>query len=272
MVATSPPRFMSARQGAGGLVARSARRQPWGWPALLLSLGLHGAVVAAALWITYGSQGNSGVEGEALVDEDAASMPVPVLRTQPQEVSFKITPKPTKSLRTSNLKRLTAKTDDAELMLAKWDMAPSKPIEAPPAPAAQPAPTPAPTVTKAVPAAKPVAAVDKPGQGKGTKTQRKASGQGSRPSSGGAGSMSWTSRIVSSIAPVLPRQAANDPTIRGTTRVEVKLKPDGRVADCTVWESSGFDLLDAAALRCVRRWLFTAPEKADDSVIVWVKF
>lgn len=270
---------MSARPGAGGLVARSARRQPWGGPALLLSLGLHGAVVAAVMWVSFGSQGDNGIEGESLVDDDAASVPIPVLRTtQPQEPTFKITPKPVKSQRTANLPRLTAKTDQAEIMLSKWDLPPMKPIVAQPlAPAPQavpqPAPAPQPTIAKAIPTAKPASnAAEKLGNGEGSKTQRKASGQGSKPSAGGAGNMAWTSRIVSSFPPTRPRQAELDPTIRGTTRVEVKLKPDGRVASCSVWESSGYDVLDTAALRCVRKWVFTAPQKADDAVIVWLKF
>lgn len=270
---------MSARQGAGGLVVRSARRQPWGWPALLFSMGLHGALIAAAMWISFGSQGDQGVEGESLVDADAASVPIPVLRTtQPQEATFKITPKPVRALRTANLPRLVAKTEKADVVLAKSELPPMKPILAQPlAPApqaiAKPAPAPQPTIAKAIPTTKPASqAVEKPGQGEGSTTQRKASGQGSKPSSGGAGNMAWTSRIVSSFPPTRPRQAELDPSIRGTTRVQVKIKPDGHVASCSIWESSGFEVLDAAALRCVRKWVFTPPQKSDDAVIVWLKF
>lgn len=41
----------------------------------------------------------------------------------------------------------------------------------------------------------------------------------------------------------------------------VEVNPDGRVADVRVHQSSGYRVLDDAALRAVRRWRFAAAQR-----------
>jgi len=256
-----PPRIVSARKGAGGPVLLSARRQSMGWPALIFSIGLHGAVMAAAMWFVAGSQGSDGDAGDQLVDEDSASVPVPVFRPQPKpEVRPAVVPRPVTTFRPANLPRLLAKTNQAELVMPKWEMAPMKPIEAPPpAPKAEAKPQPQ-AVASALPS-----------KGKAAQTKRKAVGKGSSTGAGDSVIAAETPKLISSYPPPYPAQARRDHA-EGTAMVKVMVGSNGRVIDCSIWTSTGNESLDAAALRAVKGWRFTPAQSASASVLVRVSF
>lgn len=241
-----------------------ARRQSMGWPALLFSIGLHGAVVAAAVWLV-GGQGSGGDAGDQLVDADSASAPVPMLRPlPPQEQRFAIQPHRVKKLKTANLPRLVAQTQNAELLMPKWEMAPTKPIEAAPPP---PAPKPVPSVA----AAQPVASTSSQTKGHATSTQRKATGRGSSTGLGSAMIAAAAPKLVRSYPPPYPSQARRD-RAEGTAVVKVIVDENGSVNDCSIWTSAGHSALDTAALRAVKGWKFTPAASASASVLVKVTF
>lgn len=77
-------------------------------------------------------------------------------------------------------------------------------------------------------------------------------------------------------APNYPRRARATKQ-QGTTKLEVYVRADGTVEKLSVFESSGFSLLDDEALKAVKRWRFTparSPSGAptEDRVIVPVVF
>jgi protein TonB len=71
-------------------------------------------------------------------------------------------------------------------------------------------------------------------------------------------------------SPPYPRRAR----IRGyegTTVLEVLVNSEGRVGDLKVCKSSGYTILDKAALDAVKGWAFQPGMKADRAVDMWVK-
>lgn len=234
-----------------------------GWPALLFSIGLHGALLAAAVWLV-GGQGSGGDAGDQLVDADAASEIVPVLRSLPkQELRFTVQPRRVKTQPTANLPRLVAQTERAEIVMPKWEMAPAKPIEAAPPPASKMAPE--------APAARPAVARISETQGNAASTKRKAAGKGSGTGHGSALIAAAAPKLVSSYPPPYPAQARRDHA-EGTAVVKVIVDENGRVNDCSIWTSAGHSALDTAALRAVRGWKFTPAVSASSSVLVKVTF
>ena len=234
-----------------------------GWPALLFSIGLHGALLAAAVWLV-GGQGSGGDAGDQLVDADAASEIVPVLRSLPkQELRFTVQPRRVKTQPTANLPRLVAQTERAEIVMPKWEMAPAKPIEAAPPPASKMAPE--------APAARPAVARASETQGNAASTKRKAAGKGPGTGHGSALIAAAAPKLVSSYPPPYPAQARRDHA-EGTAVVKVIVDENGRVNDCSIWTSAGHSALDTAALRAVRGWKFTPAVSASSSVLVKVTF
>lgn len=234
-----------------------------GWPALLFSIGLHGALLAAAVWLV-GGQGSGGDAGDQLVDADAASEIVPVLRSLPkQELRFTVQPRRVKTQPTANLPRLVAQTERAEIVMPKWEMAPAKPIEA--------ASPPAPKTAPEAPAARPAVARASETQGNAASTKRKAAGKGPGTGHGSALIAAAAPKLVSSYPPPYPAQARRDHA-EGTAVVKVIVDENGRVNDCSIWTSAGHSALDTAALRAVRGWKFTPAVSASSSVLVKVTF
>lgn len=70
--------------------------------------------------------------------------------------------------------------------------------------------------------------------------------------------------------PKYPR-AARRSRRQGTVILEVLVRPDGRVGALKVGTSSGFTMLDRAALKSVRNWLFEPGTRGDEKVEMWVK-
>lgn len=240
-----------------------ARRQSIGWPALLFSIGLHGALLAAAVWLV-GGQGSGGDAGDQLVDADAASEPVPVLRSVPkQELRFTVQPHRVKKLPTANLPRLVAQTERADMVMPKWEMAPTRPIEA--------APPPAPKTAPEAPAAKPAVARTSETRGNAASTKRKTTGKGSGTGHGSALIAAAAPKLLNSYPPPYPAQARRDQA-EGTAVVKVIVDENGRVNDCSIWTSAGHSALDTAALRAVKGWKFTPAVSASSSVLVKVTF
>lgn len=58
---------------------------------------------------------------------------------------------------------------------------------------------------------------------------------------------------------------------QGTVILSVLVNKDGRVDNLWVFESSGYNVLDNAALEAVKEWLFEPGKKGDKPVDMWVE-
>lgn len=101
------------------------------------------------------------------------------------------------------------------------------------------------------------------GTAKGTGTGEPGIGVGVQP------------RFLSHPRPEYPPQARRERQ-EGVSIVKVRVGPDGRPAEVTLAHSSGFPLLDEAAVRGVKRWTFeparTAGVPVSSQVEVPVRF
>lgn len=70
--------------------------------------------------------------------------------------------------------------------------------------------------------------------------------------------------------------AAREQRLEGTVLLEVQVREDGRAGEVQVKRTSGFPLLDTAALEAVRRWTFVpgrrGPRAVESRVEVPVRF
>lgn len=57
----------------------------------------------------------------------------------------------------------------------------------------------------------------------------------------------------------------------GTVLLQVLVNPEGRVDDLQVDISSGFSLLDRAAVNAVRKWTFEPGRRGEEKISMWVK-
>jgi protein TonB len=64
---------------------------------------------------------------------------------------------------------------------------------------------------------------------------------------------------------------AIDLSQQGTVIVRALVAPDGKADDIVVWRSSGYALLDAAALRAVRGWSFEPARMGSRRITAWVE-
>lgn len=71
-------------------------------------------------------------------------------------------------------------------------------------------------------------------------------------------------------APPYPR-IAKARGYQGRTLLNVLVGRDGRVLDAAVAASSGYGLLDEAALKAVAQWIFEPAKSGDEAVEMWVK-
>lgn len=261
MVHAGPPPERDPRRSNGGpAVLLSTRRQSLGWPALFLSLGLHGLVIAAAALVLHYGQGYEGLDGMDETDAEQAS--APIFRSVPKapSESVHVTPRVTRTFLPATSPRIFAANAHAEVMLPKWEMKPVRPIVAP-------APQPAPAESKPAPAP----TTNVASKGSSERAQRKAEGKGA---GGGRGSELLARKppqIVSSYAPAYPA-AARRAKAEGVTTVKVFVSTKGRVMDCAVYKSAGNISLDDAALRAVKGWKFTPADNDGTEVLVRVTF
>ncbi len=58
---------------------------------------------------------------------------------------------------------------------------------------------------------------------------------------------------------------------QGTVALEVMVDRNGRVADLRVFKSSGYKVLDRAAEKSVREWVFKPAIKGNEKVEMWVR-
>lgn len=58
---------------------------------------------------------------------------------------------------------------------------------------------------------------------------------------------------------------------QGKTLLNVLVGREGRVEEVTVAVSSGYRLLDEAAVKAVRGWLFEPAKRGPEAVAMWVK-
>jgi periplasmic protein TonB len=66
--------------------------------------------------------------------------------------------------------------------------------------------------------------------------------------------------------PVLARKRGYE----GTVMVNVEVDATGRVKDLNLSASSGYKMLDTAALNAVKQWRFVPGKKGDAAVLIWV--
>ncbi len=57
----------------------------------------------------------------------------------------------------------------------------------------------------------------------------------------------------------------------GTVVLEVLVNPEGKVADSRIFRSCGYSILDKAAMKAIRNWLFEPGMRGDKKVEMWVK-
>jgi protein TonB len=57
----------------------------------------------------------------------------------------------------------------------------------------------------------------------------------------------------------------------GTVVLEVLVNTEGRVAECRIIRSCGHSVLDKAAVKSIRNWLFEPGMRGDKKVEMWVK-
>ena len=67
------------------------------------------------------------------------------------------------------------------------------------------------------------------------------------------------------------RRARSICSQQGTVIVRALVGPDGSADDIVVWRSSGYALLDAAALRAVRGWAFEPASVSGRRITAWVE-
>ncbi len=58
---------------------------------------------------------------------------------------------------------------------------------------------------------------------------------------------------------------------RGIAVLRALVQPDGSTSEIVLWRSSGFVLLDDAALGAVRRWRFEPARRGGDAILAWVE-
>jgi protein TonB len=64
---------------------------------------------------------------------------------------------------------------------------------------------------------------------------------------------------------------AHDLNQQGEALIRVRLDYDGNTSEVLIWKSSGFALLDNAALSAVRRWQFMPEQRNGMPVVAWVE-
>ena len=96
-------------------------------------------------------------------------------------------------------------------------------------------------------------------------------GQGPRASTGrGAAAVRTPVRYARVVKPKYPRKARTAGW-EGTTVLKVRVDRGGRPGLVTVDRTSGFETLDRAAVRAMRRWEFHPARNGDRTVASWVK-
>ena len=144
-----------------------------------------------------------------------------------------------------------------------------KPIEPPkPKPAKPPTP-PKPKVASASPAAKPVAptpAATAPPTNGSPGTQLAAIAPLSS-------AIVWEGKPRYRVPPRPPKYPGRAVELgqQGEALVRVRLDPDGTAAEILLWRSSGFGLLDRAALAAVHGWHFLPAQRNGHPVAAWVE-
>lgn len=79
-----------------------------------------------------------------------------------------------------------------------------------------------------------------------------------------------TPSYVRNPPPVYPR-AARAKAQEGTVLLEVEVLPTGRCGEVNVLSSSNYPLLDRAALKSVRRWVFKPARRGSKLISFWVE-
>ena len=136
-----------------------------------------------------------------------------------------------------------------------------------------------PAVEKNVPAAQSsdrIATDVKPEQGKAAKAQESVTQTGS-----GAAQENDGTAQPGTVQTAYPRYQLNTPPAypgrarkrgqEGTVILRVLVNEEGRVADLEIEDSSGFGLLDRAAVSSVRKWSFEPGRQGEERIAMWVK-
>jgi len=71
-------------------------------------------------------------------------------------------------------------------------------------------------------------------------------------------------------APRYPRMAKRR-GYEGTVLLEVFVNREGKVKELRIFHSSGYPVLDKAALSSVKKWVFESGKRGDESIEMWVK-
>lgn len=58
--------------------------------------------------------------------------------------------------------------------------------------------------------------------------------------------------------------------LEGTVVLKAEILPDGRCGQISIKKTSGYDILDQAALQAVTKWHFTPAKRGEQAIAGWV--
>ena len=251
--------------------------QHWGWP-IAASVLLHGAIALAALgfmsFMTHmnGLQSRQNqlvslpqtirivsLEHIGWAPEPESSAAPPQTHDQPQR--SQPSPKRQSRMPSPTLRVAELRQQPATPAVALAPTVPSTPADTTPA-AAQPSP-PTPTAQNSSDSAGPTAAQES--SAAAAPPQRDATAAESKPTK-----MAQPD-YAHSPPPPYPR-AMREQGISGEVWLQVRVQADGYPSTIMLVRSSGYALLDEAALQAVRHWRFHPARKGDQALASWVKF
>ncbi len=258
-----PERARPAAAGAGAAPHSGAepRQSAPAW-AFAISMALHLAAFAALGPIAHGTA-RHGDAAPALLH--VFLVPAPAVRTaSPPRVA----------------------QESAARAVAAAAPAPARPPRAPPRAPAPPAEAPSPRPRTATPAPPPAAAPDPPSSAQAASAAPSAASvaaasavAGSRDGGMPASSSSHPTPSRTPAAtgaayrdapePEYPESARED-EMEGLVVLRVRISAEGRPLEIALRRSSGYGVLDRAALRAVRRWTFVAATRGGRPVASWM--
>ena len=248
---------------------------------MALSFALHGLAVLP-LFLIAGTLGSTMSEEPALFLEFSVAAPTVGATAEPDGALADETPSPPEPEPPAPILEAAIQPPEPPLPLEKIpepDVVPEIKVDLPPPeeppplkvtdlkPAERPKPTP-PKPAPPRPAAKPAnvaQAATTPDVGNAAVTQQATTAPGE--------SIVWEGHPRYRIPPkpaVYPPRAI-ELGQQGEVVVRVRLEPDGTAAEIRLWRSSGFGLLDRAALTAVHGWHFHPAMRGGRPVAAWVE-
>jgi protein TonB len=244
---------------------------------MALSFALHGLAVLP-LFLIAGTLGSTMSEEPALFLEFAMAAPTVGATAEPDGAPAEETPSPPEPPAPLDAAILPPEPPLPLEKIPEIDVVPEIRVDLPPPEEPPPlkvtdlkpveSPKPAPPKPPPRPAVKPAnvaQAATVPDAGNAAVTQQATTAPGE--------SIVWEGHPRYRIPPkpaIYPPRAV-ELGQQGEVMVRVRLKPDGTAAEIRLWRSSGFSLLDRAALAAVHGWHFHPAMRSGRPVAAWVE-